>query len=128
MLTAATDYFGLVQDTRLKVVIDDGIKFLKKSLKNGNINSSNHFFSIRFTFSHFTQIFFPGQSFKAILFDVDSKDPSVGMSCPPVQFLDQEVLDTVKSCIRDGIFILNLVCRDERLRDKVTFCSTKSVA
>lgn len=36
MLTVATDYFGLVQDNRLKVVIDDGIKFLKKTVKNGN--------------------------------------------------------------------------------------------
>ncbi|XP_031632112.1 eEF1A lysine and N-terminal methyltransferase homolog [Contarinia nasturtii] len=95
MLKIATDYFGLVEDSRLKVVIDDGIKFLKKALKNG-------------------------QSFKAILFDVDSKDPTVGMSCPPTQFLEQEVLDAVKSLIRDtGIFILNLVCRDEKLREKV---------
>lgn len=43
-----------------------------------------------------------GQSFKAVLFDVDSKDSSVGMSCPPVQFLEQDTLDTVKSCIRDN--------------------------
>lgn len=35
MLTVATDYFGLVQDNRLKVVIDDGIKFLQKAVKNG---------------------------------------------------------------------------------------------
>lgn len=35
MLTVATDYFGLVQDNRLKVVIDDGIEFLKKAVKNG---------------------------------------------------------------------------------------------
>lgn len=68
------------------------------------------------------------------------------MSCPPVQFLGQDILDTVKSCIREngtillpssshtfhiifaqcyhshlilGIFILNLVCRDEKLRDNV---------
>lgn len=69
------------------------------------------------------------------------------MSCPPVQFLDQDVLNTVQSCIREngnntnpliassskispnsrlfkltlfaGIFILNLVCRDEKLRDQV---------
>lgn len=77
MLTVATDYFGLVQDNRLKVVIDDGIKFLRKAVKNG-------------------------QSFKAILFDVDSKDSTVGMSCPPVQFLGQDILDTVKSCIREN--------------------------
>lgn len=36
MLTVATDYFGLVQDNRLKVVIDDGVKFLKKAAKNGS--------------------------------------------------------------------------------------------
>lgn len=84
MLTVATNFFGLVQDNRLKVVIDDGIKFLKKALKNG-------------------------QSFKSILFDVDSKDPTVGMSCPPVQFLELDVLDTVKALIRDnGTFSLNM--------------------
>lgn len=44
----------------------------------------------------------PGQSFKAILFDVDSKDSTVGMSCPPVQFLEQDVLSTVQSCIREN--------------------------
>lgn len=44
----------------------------------------------------------PGKAYKAILFDVDSKDPSLGMSCPPIQFLDQGVLDAVKSCIRDN--------------------------
>lgn len=40
MLTVATNFFGLVQDNRLKVTIDDGIKFLKKAVKNGiqNLN------------------------------------------------------------------------------------------
>lgn len=80
MLSVATDYFGLTQDNRLKVVIDDGIEFLKKAVKMG-------------------------QTYKAVLFDVDSKDPSVGMSCPPIQFLSQEVLYAVKACIKDnGIF------------------------
>lgn len=59
----------------------------------------------------FYYVSLPGQSFKSILFDVDSKDSTVGMSCPPVQFLEQEVLDTVKSCIRDNgnNEILNLI-------------------
>lgn len=43
-----------------------------------------------------------GQSYKAVLFDVDSKDATVGMSCPPVQFLKQDVLDTVKTCIGEN--------------------------
>lgn len=38
MLTVATKFFGLTQDNRLKVVIDDGIEFLKKTLKNGNFD------------------------------------------------------------------------------------------
>lgn len=37
MLSVATDYFGLTQDNRLRVVIDDGIEFLKKAVKNGKI-------------------------------------------------------------------------------------------
>ena len=114
MLSIATKYFGLVQDEHLNVVIEDGIQFLTKAAKNG-------------------------KNFKAILFDVDSKDSSLGMSCPPVQFLEPVVLEAVKSCIKDngeallsnlysnnsrptfftGLFILNLVSRDEKLREKV---------
>lgn len=103
MLTVATDYFGLVQDNRLKVVIDDGIKFLKKTVKNGNIYLT--LIEVRMICSNKLQIlcyFSAGQSFKAILFDVDSKDCTVGMSCPPVQFLEQDVLNTVQSCIREN--------------------------
>lgn len=117
MLTVATDYFGLSQDNQLKVVIDDGVEFLKKAVKNGLFKDSESLKGIPNKKSKFT---ISGRSFKAVLFDVDSKDPTVGMSCPPVQFVEQEVLDTVKACIRDnGIFILNLVCRDEKLRDQV---------
>lgn len=77
MLSVATKYFGLVQDEHLNVVIEDGIQFLTKAAKNG-------------------------KNFKAILFDVDSKDSSLGMSCPPVQFLEPVVLEAVKSCIKDN--------------------------
>lgn len=37
MLTVATNYFGLVQDNRLKVTIDDGVHFLKKASKTGSL-------------------------------------------------------------------------------------------
>lgn len=54
-----------------------------------------------------------------MLFDVDSKDLSLGMSCPPKSFLEPAVLNNIKSIIGDkGLFILNLVCRDEALRDE----------
>lgn len=95
MLTVATSYFGLKCDDRLKVVIDDGLVFLQKSAS-------------------------AGKTFGAILFDVDSKDASLGMSCPPPSFLDATVMENVQKCLGvGGVFVLNLVCRDEKQRDAV---------
>ncbi|XP_027978873.1 methyltransferase-like protein 13 [Eumetopias jubatus] len=54
------------------------------------------------------------------MFDVDSKDPTLGMSCPPPAFVDQPFLQKVKSILTpEGVFILNLVCRDLGLKDSV---------
>lgn len=80
------NYFGLEEDgKRLEVVVDDGLNYLKSS----------------------------GKQFQSILFDVDSKDLSLGISCPPKEFLESDILEAVKSSLpRNGIFILNFVCRD----------------
>lgn len=92
MLKVATEYFGLVQDDRLKVEITDGLKFIEDSAS-------------------------AGKRFSAILFDVDSKETSVGMSCPPKQFIEISILQAVAKCIGNtGLFVLNLVCRDQELR------------
>lgn len=97
----AKEYFGLVEDeSRLKIVVDDGLKFLKAAGK---------------------------LQFQSILFDVDSKDQSLGISCPPKEFLEPGVLETVKSLLSsDGVFILNFVCRDNSSRDR-TVDSLKNV-
>ncbi|CAO1393520.1 unnamed protein product [Diamesa hyperborea] len=89
--TIAKEHFGLVEDgTKLKIVVEDGMKFLKETT----------------------------EKFESILFDVDSKDSSLGLSCPPKQFLESEVLQSVKSSLSsDGVFILNLVCRDNEIRE-----------
>ena len=45
------------------------------------------------------------------------------MSCPPPTFLTNEVLANIKSIIGEkGLFILNLVCRDEVLRASAIKC------
>lgn len=75
MLTVATNYFDLTPDERLKVIIDDGIKFLKRAAQMG-------------------------ESYDAILFDVDSKDPTIGMSCPPTEFVAVDVLSAVKTLLK----------------------------
>ncbi|XP_077013085.1 eEF1A lysine and N-terminal methyltransferase isoform X2 [Tamandua tetradactyla] len=58
--------------------------------------------------------------YDVVMFDVDSKDPTLGMSCPPPAFVDQAFLQNVKSILTlEGVFILNLVCRDLGLKDSV---------
>ncbi|XP_016788056.2 eEF1A lysine and N-terminal methyltransferase isoform X3 [Pan troglodytes] len=58
--------------------------------------------------------------YDVIMFDVDSKDPTLGMSCPPPAFVEQSFLQKVKSILTpEGVFILNLVCRDLGLKDSV---------
>ncbi|KAJ9601480.1 hypothetical protein L9F63_000363 [Diploptera punctata] len=95
MLDVATEYFDLVQDDKLDVYIRDGIHFIHQAAEKGT-------------------------SFHAILFDVDSKTPSDGMSCPPPQFLASSLLQAVKKCVGDkGVFVLNLVCRISDLRDSI---------
>lgn len=94
MLEVAEQYFELKQDKRLHVVIDDGVAFVHRCKEKGI-------------------------QFDAVLFDVDSKDISLGMSCPPPNFLEPAVLESLKFIIGPkGMFILNLVCRDDQLRDE----------
>ncbi|XP_034668300.1 eEF1A lysine and N-terminal methyltransferase homolog [Drosophila subobscura] len=92
MLEVAEQYFELKQDKRFHVVIDDGLAFVERC-RNEDIH------------------------FDAVLFDVDSKDLSLGMSCPPQGFLAHDVLLHIKEIIGPkGLFMLNLVCRDETLK------------
>lgn len=61
-----------------------------------------------------------GKKFDAILFDVDSKDTTIGMSCPPKQFITATVLQNVAKLLhRNGLFVLNVVLRDAALRPTI---------
>lgn len=94
MLKIATEYFDLTLDDNMKVEIIDGIQFIK-------------------------DVAICGRKYKAILFDIDSKDTSIGMSCPPKQFLDISILKAVATCLTEnGVFIMNLVSRDQTLKQK----------
>ena len=55
-----------------------------------------------------------------IMLDVDSKDISSGLSCPPPTFLEKQFLVTLSSKLsKQGMFVLNLVCRDSVLRSEI---------
>lgn len=78
----------------MQVQIADGIEFIKNAASEG-------------------------KKYSAILFDVDSKDTTIGMSCPPKQFLEIDLLKMIASCLTEnGLFILNLVSRDSTLKQK----------
>ncbi|XP_064450394.1 eEF1A lysine and N-terminal methyltransferase isoform X3 [Mirounga angustirostris] len=97
MLEVASRWFGFSQSDRMKVHIADGLDYIT-SLAGRE-----------------------GQPhYNVVMFDVDSKDPTLGMSCPPPAFVDQSFLQKVKSILTpEGVFILNLVCRDLGLKDSV---------
>ncbi|XP_011499708.1 PREDICTED: methyltransferase-like protein 13 [Ceratosolen solmsi marchali] len=95
ILKIAKEYFDLVEDERLKVEISDGIEYLNKSRMQG-------------------------KKYDAILFDVDNKDATVGMSCPPKEFVELDFLRTINNCLtNDGLIIVNLVARNEKIRNEV---------
>lgn len=91
----AKNWFNFIIDERLKVKIADGLKFLEESVNEE-------------------------KKFKMIIIDVNGNDTTAGLSCPPKEFLEPAVLDTVSKCLDvNGLFILNFVCRDRNLRPKV---------
>ncbi|XP_066117257.1 eEF1A lysine and N-terminal methyltransferase [Saccopteryx bilineata] len=97
MLEVATQWFGFSQSDRMKVHVADGLDYITSLAGR---EERPHY--------------------DVIMFDVDSKDPTLGMSCPPAAFVDQPFLQKVKSILApEGVFILNLVCRDLGLKDSV---------
>ena len=88
----ASAQFAFKADDRLTLSVEDGLDFLKNTDKQ----------------------------FSIVMLDVDSKDIASGMSCPPPDFVDSECLEMIRSClVPEGMFVLNLVCRDTLLRKEL---------
>ncbi|XP_069793838.1 eEF1A lysine and N-terminal methyltransferase isoform X1 [Narcine bancroftii] len=103
MLEVATKWFEFSQDDRMRVIVADGLHHMCTLADNGSY------------------------SYDVVMFDVDSKDATLGMSCPPPAFVDKAFLQKVQRLMApQGLFILNLVCRDPALRKKV-IAAIKSV-
>ncbi|XP_060934344.1 eEF1A lysine and N-terminal methyltransferase [Limanda limanda] len=96
VLEVAKEWFGFRPDDCLTVTLGDGLDRICALEKEG------------------------GCFFDVIMFDVDNKDSTVGMSCPPGAFVETSILQKVCSLLTPrGIFMLNLVCRDSALRNSV---------
>ncbi|XP_018422337.1 PREDICTED: methyltransferase-like protein 13 [Nanorana parkeri] len=96
VLDVASSWFGFSQDERMKVHLADGLVYI-----NGLAGKEKAVYDV-------------------VMFDVDSKDTCVGMSCPPPAFVEKNFLQNVHKILKNnGIFILNLVCRDAVLKRQV---------
>jgi len=89
MVRVAKDQFSFTPSDRLTVITGCGLAFINETTEKFNV----------------------------IMLDVDSKDISSGMSCPPPSFLEFQFLAKISSCLTPGgMLVLNLVCRDSLLR------------
>jgi len=93
--------FGLIENSRLEIKVCDGLEYLCNAVKNGD-------------------------KYDAIVYDIDVKDPTLGLSGPPKAFLTQDTLNNVKSLIGEhGLFLLNFVCRASDVKtDILNFLKT----
>jgi len=89
IVRVAKDQFSFTPSDRLTVITGCGLAFINETTEKFNV----------------------------IMLDVDSKDISSGMSCPPPSFLEFQFLAKISSCLTPGgMLVLNLVCRDSLLR------------
>lgn len=73
----------------IDIVIEDGLRYIEEQAK-------------------------ASKQFDFIIFDVDSKNFDLGVSCPPQEFLAPNFLSQVVRCLSpQGLFILNLVARND---------------
>lgn len=64
---------------------------------------------------------FTANCFDFIVLDVDSKDTSAGMSCPPAEFVQKTYLQTLSSLLKEssGILAINVSARDPTVFQQV---------
>lgn len=98
IVEVARNWFDFRESERMKLVVGDGIQFIKEA---SSASPSTTKYDI-------------------VIFDVDSKDASKALSCPPPQFIEEETMKKVKCILTPGgLFILNLVCRDKERKQEL---------
>ena len=106
-------YFGFQESDRTSVRIGDGLN-VKCSEDEGGSESENKNNAI----SEKDFILFPKESASFIAIDVDSKDKTVGISCPPVAFLQCEYIQQLKKILcQKGLLAVNVSARDPKMLD-----------
>lgn len=128
VLDIARDYFALKEDTRLKVYVTDGIKYVREIANSelANEATANHgLVEGKFSVSSrsCTVPLAECTSLKKtdiLIVDVDSSDSSSGLTCPAADFIEESFLLTAKRFLSEqGLFVINLVSRSSTIKDMV---------
>jgi spermidine synthase len=92
---AAKDWFGLIEDDKTRVHVDDGIKFINDASKIG-------------------------KKWDVVIIDVNNDNAESDLWCPTKDFIELEFLKTCSSVLKEnGIFIVNVICRNDSLKLQV---------
>ena len=103
VVTVAEQYFGFDQSdtSKMTIHIGDGLTITENEELDGIHIATK-------------------ESLNFIAVDVDSKDNTVGMSCPPQAFVDVAYLTTLKSLLKPaGLLTINVSARDPAMFDLV---------
>ncbi|OWZ14296.1 Methyltransferase [Phytophthora megakarya] len=93
IVTVAEQYFGFRQDEHMRVIVDDALRYVAEQSAAAE-----------------------KLPFDSIIVDVDAKQHDVGMSCPPVRFVEDAFLAFVHSLlVPRGVLLINVSCRDSSL-------------
>ncbi|KAI3459692.1 hypothetical protein Pfo_016355 [Paulownia fortunei] len=104
VLDVAKEYFGFIEDERLKVHITDGIKFVRKKADSEAVHAEGK----------------SSCKVDILIVDVDSSDSSSGLTCPAADFVEESFLLTVKNTLsEEGLFVINLVSRSSAVKGAV---------
>jgi len=97
MVHLAKKYFGFTPHSNLQAHIADGYQFVQELASDSD-----------------------RERYGCIMLDVDCKDRTLGLSCPPPNFVEIGFIDSLKRCLAPGgLFLLNLVCRDQTKRNDI---------
>lgn len=102
VVTVAENFFGFDSSKAVRVLVGDGLTVQPaEGAKEGAITLD-------------------GGSLDYLAIDVDSKDKTVGMSCPPQAFVERDYLKTLKMLLRNnGVLVINVSARDPAMFDVV---------
>lgn len=103
IVTVAEQFFGFQQDDRMSVVVADGLAHVRERAASATESPGNDELRV-----------------DSIIVDVDAKERSVGMSCPPVAFVEDAFLrDSYALLAEGGVMLLNVSCRDSALFQQI---------